>query len=153
MRTLKLITVFIMLVCLGLMFTSIAFAQEKEKTITIADILKKAQCPLSEEQSKKLADFKPGGDFEAFRTLNEVFDEKQTAALKEAFGTFPGFDGGPEQVRFLFFAVIFENEKQPLTESQLKKIKVLPEGPEAFEEMQTIFTPEQGEIMESMFNR
>lgn len=155
MNVLKLITFSIIIASIGLIFEGTISAQEEkeEKTVTIADILKKAECPLTEEQEKKLKEFKLGGDPEAFRTMYDVFNEKQMEALKKALGTFPGFQGGPETPRFLFFAIIFENEGQPFTESQLVKIKNLPEGPEAFEEMQNIFTTEQSEIMQNMFNR
>lgn len=132
---------------------TVSVAAQEAKTVTIADILKNAKCPLTGDQAKKLKEFKPGGDRGAFRAVYELFDENQIKALKETFGTSPGRDGGPERPRFVFFAVIFENEGCPLTDAQVKAIKALPGGQGMFQQLQDIFTAKQLEITQAMFNR
>lgn len=129
-----------------------AYAQD-DKPALIKDLLKEAKCPLNEEQEKELKEFKLGGGPEIFQNLSELFDEKQTEALKEILGTFPGFEGRPESPRMLFFVVIFENEGCPFTRAQIKQIKELPEGREAFEKMREIYSEEQNELLQDMFNR
>ena len=135
------------------LFIAGAGLAQDSKTVTIAEILKNAKCPLTDDQAKTVKEFKLGGGFESFRVLGELFNEKQDAALKEVLGVQQGRDGGPERPRFLFFVVIFENEGCPFTEAQIKEIKALPEGREGFEKMRDIFTEEQGGIMQEMFNR
>ena len=152
MKLKKLITIFVTILlfvncCAG------AKNVQKEGTYTISNILKEANCPLTKEQEEKLKEFKPGGDRGAFRGVYEIFDEKQTKVLMEVFVSSPGRDGGPERPRFLFFAVIFENENCPFTRAQLDKLKALPGGRGAFQQMRDIFTEKQSGIVESMFNR
>jgi len=152
MKLLKLTTILVVLALFVNFCASMKKAQ-KEEANTISSILKEANCPLTGEQATKLKEIKPGGDRGAFRGVYEIFDEKQTDALKEVFGSSPGRDGGPERPRNLFFVVIFENEGCPFTEAQLKQIKALPSGRGAFQQMREIFTEQQNEIMQSMFNR
>ena len=152
MKLVKLTTILVVLALLVSFCASIKKA-EKGETGTISGILREANCPLNGEQEKRLKEFKPGGDRSGFREIYEIFDEKQTDALKEVFGSSPGRDGGPERPRNLFFAVIFENEGCPFTEAQLKQIKALPSERGAFQQMGEIFTEQQNEIMKSMFNR
>ena len=121
--------------------------------VRVAGVLDAANCPLTKAQADKLKEFKPGMERGAFRTLYEVFDEKQTEALKKAFGSSPGRDGGPERPRYLFFAILFENAGCPLTGAQLDKIKAFPAGQGAFQQMQDILTEQQGELLQGMFNR
>ena len=152
MKLVKLTTILIVLT----LFVSFCASMKKAgkgETGTISGILKEANCPINGEQEKRLKEFNPSGDRSAFQTVYEIFNEKQIAALKEAFGSSPGRDGGPEMPRYLFFAVIFENEGCPFTEAQLQKIKALPGGRGAFQQMQEIFTEQQNEIMKSMYNR
>jgi len=148
----KLVTILIVMVSFVLLFAVSVSAQEV-KTVTVAGILEKAKCPLTEEQAKKLKEFKPGGDRSGFRAVYELFDEKQTTALKEALGSSPGRNGGPERPRNLFFTVIFENSGCPFTEDQITKMKELPTGKEGFEKMREVFTEKQNAIMDEMFNR
>ena len=152
MKLVKLTTILVVLALLVSFCASMKKAGKGE-TGTISGILREANCPLSEVQEKKLKEFKLGGGPETFRTINEVFDEKQTEALKEILGTFPGFQGGPESPRMLFFVIIFENEGCPFTGAQIKQIKELPEGREAFEKMREIYSEEQSELVQEMFNR
>ena len=152
MKLLKLTTILVVLALFVNFCTSMKNAQKGE-TGTISGILKEANCPLTGEQEKRLKEFKPGGERRGFSEVYEIFDEKQTDALKEVFGSSPGRDGGPERPRNLFFAVIFENEGCPFTEAQLKQIKALPSGRGAFQQMQEIFTEQQNQIVQSMFNR
>jgi len=120
---------------------------------TIGSILRDANCPLTEDQVKQMKAFSPSGGREAFRAVNDIFNEKQMAVLKETFGTMQGRDGGPGMPRFLFFAVIFENENCPLTLEQIQALKALPNDRGAFRQMRDIFTEKQNELLESMFNR
>ena len=152
MKCLKLIPIFLTL-ALFVSFCAGAKKVSKEEATTVSGILQNAGCPLTGEQAKQLKEFKPGGDPGAFRTMFELFDEKQTDALKKVFGSSPGREGGPERPRFLFFAIMFENQGCPFTVEQLDKIKALPSDRGAFEQMQEIFTEKQNEIMQSMFNR
>ena len=143
-------TVFCIAFSLVFLIAGTVFAQDS--TVTVGSILKKAKVPLTEEQTTKIKMFKLGGDFEMFRELGEMFTEKQTAALKEALGVMPGFDGGAEQPAHLFFVVIFENEKCPFTESQIQKMKKIESGPEGFEEMRAIYDEKQDAVVEEMFS-
>ena len=152
MKLIKLITILATL-ALFVSFCASVKKVQKEGPVTISGILKEAKCPLTDGQTKKLKELRPGGERGAFRAIYEIFDEKQTDALKEAFGSSPGRDGGPERPRYLFFAVIFENENCPFTEAQLKELKALPSGRGAFQQMRDIFTEKQSEILQSMFNR
>ena len=152
MKLLKLTTILVVLALFVNFCASMKKAQKGE-TGTISGILKEANCPLTGEQEKRLKEFKSGGERSGFREIYEIFDEKQTDALKEVFGSSPGRDRGPERPRNLFFVVIFENAGCPFTEAQLKQIKALPSGRGAFQQMGEIFTEQQNEIMKSMFNR
>ena len=152
MKRLKLIPIFLTL-ALFVSFCAGAKKASKEEANTISGILKNAGCPLTNDQAKQLNEFKPGGDPGAFRTMFELFDEKKTEALKEVFGSSPGRDGGQERPRFLFFAIMFENQGCSFTGEQLEKIKALPNDRGAFEQMKEIFTEKQSEVMQSMFNR
>ena len=152
MKLMKLMAIFVT-IALFVNFCASVKKVQKESAVTISDILKEAKCPLTKDQEKKLKEFKPSGDRGAFRAVYEIFDEKQTDALKEVLGSSPGRGGGPERPRFVFFAVIFENENCPLTEAQLKELKALPGGRGAFQQMREIFTEKQSEIIQSMFNR
>lgn len=152
MKRVRVFMAVVMVAAFTMVLFSPVIAQEK-KPVTIADILKKAKCPLTDEQTKKLKEFKPGGDREAFRAVYELFDEKQTAALKAVLGANPGRDGGPERPKNLFFVVMFENAGCPFTEDQIAKMKELPAGRESFEKMRELYTDKQKEVSESMFNR
>ena len=152
MKLLKITTILVVLALLVSFCTSMKKAQKGE-TGTISGILKEANCPLTGEQEKRLKEFKPGGERRGFSEIYEIFDEKQTDALKEVFGSSPGRDGGPEIPSNLFFAVIFENEGCPFTEAQLKQIKALPSGRGAFLQMCEILTEQQNEILKSILYR
>jgi hypothetical protein len=153
MKTTQTIIALVLVAVIGVWFAGAVAAQES-KTVTVAGILEKAKCPLTEEQAKKLKEFKPGGDRAAFRAIYEVFDEKQTAALKKALGTSPGRNNGPERPRGLNVMVLFENAGCPLTEDQVAKLKaVTAAGRDAMAERQKIYNEKQNEIVQSMFSR
>lgn len=132
----------------------VGMASAQEKPLTISDILTTAKCPLTEDQTTKLKNFS-FGDPESFMGLNQLFTDDQTKALKEAFGTQQGMGDMPESPRFLFFAVIFENEGCPFTDAQVAKIKALPDGDgmAMFEQMQDIFTEKQSGVLQGMFGQ
>ena len=145
----RFVTVFALLAVM-MVFAGMVFAQQQ--ALTIKDILAKAEAPLTADQAKKLSSVKIGGDFSVFQEINTMFTEKQTASLKEAFGSSPSFDGGPDQPRMLFFAIIFENEECPFSAEQIAKIKGLNgDDPMAmFGEMQNIFNEKQNGVMQAM---
>jgi hypothetical protein len=140
----------IAIVCLALGSIATVSAQEA-KPLLIADILKTANVPLTADQTTKLKAIKQGMAPEGFMTINEIFNEKQTAALKESFGAQQGFgEGMPESPRMLLFIVMFENEGCPFTADQAKKIKALPGDMMAmFEQAQTIYNEKQNKVMQS----
>jgi len=138
------------MVCFALGFVATVSAQDA-KPLLIADILKAANNPLTADQTTKLKAIKQGMAPEGFMTINEIFNEKQTAALKETFGAQQGFgEGMPESPRMLLFVIMFENEGCPLSVDQAKKIKALPDDMMAmFEQMQTIYNEKQNKVMQS----
>ena len=83
----------------------------------------------------------------------EIFDEKQTGALKETFGASAGRGGGPERPRFLFLAIILENNGCPISEEQLVKWKAMPDGREGFQQLREVLTEKQSEVFQGLFNR
>jgi len=135
--------------------TGMVLAQDEkkdaDKPVIVSEILKKAECPLTEEQTKTLEglDFSEGP--ETFKTLFGLFDKKQDAALKEVLGIMPGWNDGPETPLFLFQVVVFEKVKCPLMEKQLKELKALPMERGAWEKMIEIFTDEQNAEMKKLF--
>ena len=122
-----------------------------DKPVTVADILKQAKCPLTNEQVKKLKDLDLSQGREAFQSLYGIFDEKQTEALKKALGTRPGRDNGPETPRYLMQLVLFEKAGCPLTGKQLEALKALPQESGSYQKMQEIFTDKQKEEMQKIF--
>lgn len=152
MKILRICTVFvaaamIMSSCSGIM------NMKKSKDLTVAGVLKDAKLPLSSEKEKQLSEFKIGGDREAFREFAQMFDEEQNEALKTLYGSAQGFGGGPERPRWVFFAVLFENEECPLTMEQLTALNELPTGREGFGRMNEILNEDQSAIVQNMFNR
>jgi hypothetical protein len=146
------LTVFGVILTVFFVFAAAAFSQNADSPVTIASILKNAGCPLTGEQAKQLKEIEPGQGFSMYRTVNEMFDEKQTNALKQALGTSPGRNNRPERPRNLFQVIMFENAGCPLTESQVKKLKELPMGQQrgGMQEMMDILTDEQQEVMEKI---
>jgi len=131
-----------------------AFSQEAaDKPVTLGEILKAASCPLTAEQTKKLAELDLTKGREAFQGLNAMFDEKQTAALKAALGARPGRDNGPESPRYVMQLVLFEKSKCPLTVKQVAALKALPNERGAFQQMGEILTDAQKEAMQKVFPR
>jgi len=120
---------------------------------SVSAILSSANVSLSADQEKQLKAINAQTGRESFRTIYEIFTEKQLDALNAAFGSSPGREGGPERPRFLLFAVIFENENCPLTAEQLAALKALPNDRGAFQKMGEVFTEQQSALMQKMFNR
>ena len=118
--------------------------------ITIADILKEAKFPLSDEQTKQMKEFSMENP-DSFMMLGELFTEDQNKALMDAFGTQEGFGDMPPSPRGLFFVIMFENGDKPLTKGQVSKMKAL-EGDmmTTMQDMMAIFTPEQMALMPQM---
>ena len=135
-----------------LIFAGTVFSQDDndDKPVTIATILENAKCPLTEEQAKQLKEIESGQGFSMYRTINEMFDENQMEALKEALGSSPGRNDRPSRPRNLFKVILFENAGCPLTESQVQKLKELPmgQGRGGMQGMMDILTDEQQEIMQ-----
>ncbi len=152
MKTFKLAAV-LFAIAFFISFCSSAKKVKTDGSVLISGVLKDAKCPLSNEQATKLKEFKPGGGRGAFRAIYEVFDENQLNALKVDFGSSQGRGGRPERPRFLFFAVMFENENCPLTVEQLTALKALPNERGAFQQMGSILTEKQSALLQGMFNR
>ncbi|MFC1650946.1 hypothetical protein ACFL2X_05195 [Candidatus Latescibacterota bacterium] len=152
MKLIRLLTVSL---ALAVMLSSCAgiMNMKKSKGLTVAGVLKDAKVPLSAEKEKQLTEFKIGDDREAFMTFYQIFDEKQIEVLKETFGSSPGFGGGPERPRWVFFAVLFENENCPLTMEQLTALNELPTGRDGFGRMNEVLNEEQSALLQNMFNR
>ena len=88
MNSRRVITVIVALTALFVM-TGTAFPQNKTKEIpvvTVDTILNKAECPLTEKQAEQFKKLDLSGGREVFRTLYEMFDEKQMEALKKPVG-------------------------------------------------------------------
>lgn len=139
--------------CVLISILSVSAYAQDDKPALVKDLLAEANCPLTDDQEKELKGFEFGGGFETFMEISEVFDDKQTDALKEILGVFPGFQGGPERPRMLAWVVLFENEGCPFTYAQIEQIKELPEGREAFEKMRDIYSEEQSELIQEMFRQ
>ena len=152
MKTHRIFTVFVAALvilssCSGIM------NMKKSKDLTVAGVLKDAKLPLSAEKLKQLSEFKVGGDREMFSTFFQIFDEKQNEALKAVYGSAPGFGGGEERPRWVFFAVLFENENCPITVEQIAALNELPTGRDGFGRMNEVLNEEQGALLQQMFNR
>jgi|GEM_PF-2603090 len=151
MKLSRIMTVFVAIVLLAA-FAVTAYSQD-DKTVTIAGILKDAKCPLTDKQVKQYSDLDFSQGFQVFRELYEMFSDDQNDALKEALGTQPGRNDRPERPRNMMQVVMFEKADCPLTVSQLKKLKEIPQargrgvGSEA---MMDILTDEQMKVMESL---
>ena len=152
MKLIRLLTVSLVL---AVMFSSCSGIMNLKKSgnLTVAGVLKDAKVPLSSEKEKQLKEFKIGGDREAFMAFAQIFDEEQNEALKKVYGSSEGFGGGPERPRWVFFAVLFENENCPITQEQLTALNALPDGRDGFERMNEVLTEEQSALLQKMFNR
>lgn len=124
-----------------------------DTTVTIATILKTANVPLSEEQAKQLKEFDPSQGREVFQKLFQIFNEKQTDALKKALGVMPARNDMPETPRSLFLVVILENLKCPLTQNQVDQFKDLPTDQGSWQKMNDILNDAQKEAMKKAFGR
>jgi len=131
----------------------IALSQPADKAVTVAGILKQAKCPLTEAQAKQLKDLDMSTGREAYQTLNSMWDEKQLDALKKALGTSPARNNRPETPRYLRQVVIFEKGGCPLMETQLTALLAIPQGQGSRDQMNTILTDPQKEIMQKMMPR
>ena len=155
MNSRRVITVIVALTAL-LIVTGTVFPQSETKEIpvvTIDTLLKKAECPLTEKQAKQLKELKLSEGREVFRTIYEMFDEKQMDALKKALGTRPGRNDRPDRPRYLMQVVVFQKAECPLTEDQLKKLKELPNERGSWEKAQEIYTEKQNEELGKIFRR
>jgi DNA invertase Pin-like site-specific DNA recombinase len=131
-----------------------AFAQQTaDQSVILADILKNAGCPLTEEQSKKIAGLNFSAGREAFQGLNSMFDEKQTAALIKALGSREGRNGGAESPRYLMQLLILERAGCPLTVKQLDALKALPNDRGSFMRANDIYTEKQREEIQKVMPR
>jgi len=131
----------------------IALAQTDDKPVTVADILKEAKCPLTEAQAKQLKDLDMSQGRAVFQTLNDLFDEKQTEALKKALGTRAGRNGGPDRPRYLTQAIVFEKAGCPLTQKQLKALLAIEPGQGSRDAMNAVLTDKQKEEMQKVMPR
>jgi hypothetical protein len=133
--------------------TGIVLAQGTDKPVTVATLLKAAGAPLTEEQVTKIKDLDTTQGFQAFRAINEMFTEQQTAALKKELGTRPGRNGGPETPRFVTQMILLEKAQCPITEKQLASLKALPADQSNFQAVNELLTDTQKEAMQKMMPR
>ncbi len=121
MRSQRVLAV-LMFAVLIFVFAGIVQAADTDP-VTVTGILTAAGCPLTEAQQKTIAAIQPGQDRQTLTgTINGMFDEKQTAALKAKLGTTPARGNTPETVRNLTQVLILEIAKVPLTEGQLTEM-------------------------------
>lgn len=154
MRPSRVVWVVCIVIVAAVLSAGAAFTQQTaDKPVTVGDILKKAGCPLTADQTKKIADLDLSQGFQAFRGIYEIFDEKQTAALKKELGTRPGRNGGPETPRNLMQLIVFEKEKCPLTEKQLEAMKKIEPGQGSYQQMTDLYTDKQKEAMQKIMPR
>jgi len=155
MKPSRIITALLVLVVL-IMWTGTALSQDEKKesaetAVTVAGILDNADCPLTETQIKSLKELDLSAGREAFRSLYEIFEEKQYEAFKEALGTRPGRDDRPDRPRYLMQVIIFEKEKCPLTQKQLTELLALPNERGSFQQAREIYTETQNEALGKIF--
>jgi hypothetical protein len=129
---------------------SIVFAQAQsaDKPVSIAEVLKAAQTPMTDDQVKKLKDLQSAQGREAFMAISTLFDEKQTESLKKFFGTRPGRNNGPERPRALMQAIVLENAKCPLTMKQVDQIKAMAADQATMQAITDILTEAQKAAMQ-----
>lgn len=112
----------LMFAVLIFVFAGMAQAADTDP-VTVTGILTAAGCPLTEAQQKTIAAIQPGQDRQTLTgTINSMFDEKQTAALKAKLGTTPARGNQAETIRNLTQVLILEIAKVPLTEGQLTEM-------------------------------
>ncbi len=137
--------VLVLAVFIAVISSSSLFAADKDP-VTVAGILKDANCPLTESQQKTIADLEPGGNMrEVTQKIYDMFDEKQTAALKAKLGAMPSRDDRPERPRSLLQLIVLEKEGVPLTEKQVNDIKNLSMDQGGFRQMNEMLTDAQRE--------
>lgn len=155
MKRASVVWIVLSILAVSVLTVAVASAQQAgtDKPVTLADILKKAGCPLTAEQTKKIADLDLTKGREAFQGINEMFDEKQTAALKKELGTRQGRNGGPETPRYVTQLIVLEKGKCPLTEKQLEALKKIEPGQGSYQAMNDLLTDKQKEEMQKVMPR
>lgn len=138
---------------------------QQDSTVTVASILKDAECPLSEQQVKTLKSIKIGlGFMEIYKTLYEMFNDEQKAALIETLGPWQRYGDWLETPRFIIFIIMCENYGYPFTKMQVQRVKELPAGPPSADDLRLregrkqsggsidkIFTKEQIKVMNKTY--
>jgi hypothetical protein len=124
---------------------SAAFSADKDP-VTVGSILKAANCSLTKEQQKTIADIKPGVNMrEVSQSIYGMFDEKQMKALKDKLGVMPSRGDRAERPRMLFQLIVLEKEGVPLTEKQVNDIKNMSMEQGGFQQMNDMLTEAQRE--------
>ena len=101
-----------------------------DSTVTVASVLKAAECPLTEQQVQTLASIKIGlGFMDIYKVLYETFNDEQKAALIKALGPWQRYGEWLKTPRYIILVVMFENYTYPLTQKQVLRLKELPTGP------------------------
>ncbi|MBA7575230.1 hypothetical protein ES708_17051 [subsurface metagenome] len=142
-RTILLFAVLVMVFCISSVYAA------DDDPVTVPGILNAAGCPLTAEQQKILDAITPGESSRESRSaMNEMFDDKQMAALKEKLGVSPSRGDRPERLRSLFQVIVLEKEGVPLTEKQVSDIKNLSMEQGGFRQMGEIYTDAQRTALE-----
>ncbi len=121
---------FFIVTCLTLVIAPSFAGTRADSTVTVASVLKAAECPLSEQQVQTLASIKIGvGFMDIYRILYETFNDEQKAALIEALGPWQRYGEWLKTPRYIICVVMFENYGYPLTQLQVRRLKELPTDP------------------------
>lgn len=168
----KCIIISAVLVAVAFAFT--AFAADNDP-VTVAGILKAANCPLTAEQQAQIDAYQvpqmgqggagggmAGGGAGGVRGggmmggLTGMFDEKQTAALIAVLGETPAFNNRPASPRNLTQVIILEKAGVPLTEKQVNDLKnamAAAQGGQGGTDIQSIYTQAQIDALGPMAGR
>jgi hypothetical protein len=124
--------------------SQVGFAADNDP-VTVAGILKAAECPLTDAQTTKLSEFHSSetGGMAGISDLYGMFTDIQMTAFKTKLGVRPARNDRPEQPRSLFQVIIMEKEGMPLTEKQVVSIKALPMDRGGFRATFEIYTEAQ----------
>ena len=103
-------------------------------------VLKKAECPLTDAQIEQIKALEKGPDFR--EKLHEILDEEQVKALQDAPKKRPG---RVSPLRMMHQTL--KKAECPLSDAQIEQIKALEKGPDFREQMHEILNDEQNKAL------
>ena len=113
----------------------------------MAQILKKADVPLDEDQIEQIKGIERGP--EAREQINAILSADQQEALKNS----PKKGRGRRGSLIRIMAQILKKSDVPLNENQIEQIKAIERGPGAKEQINAVLTVEQLAVLESKFKK